>query len=132
MFEQIITVRSWESGDFKMFINLPLLPEMGIRKLRKLFRLMCQSPELNAAALETLSQWLEDYAQGAKDHWVRSSARYELEYQTPPEGHSKARREEAKRVRANNNALTCDLKKAKTVYEKAVKMQKYFTEERNF
>lgn len=128
----VMIVRSWESPGFQMQVDLAMLPRMQLRKLQKLFRLTHRSPELNKEAWERLGQWLETYCQTTKEQWAIASKAYQRGYRTPPDGRSRARRGEAKRVRANNEALLRAVKQAKAAHEKAVKMQKYFTEERNF
>lgn len=123
----IITVRSCESEDFRLTTDTDHLPELPLVKSKKLFRMICSAPELNADALAVLPQWLEDYVQTTKEKWRLESINYQLCY-IAPQFIAAASSKERQRIKAQNAKLLRAVKKAKAAHERAVKMQSNFNE----
>jgi hypothetical protein len=123
MDEFTITIRTGESSDFLMRVQLMQLPTLQLSKIKKLFRLMFRSFWLNREAIETVPLWLGHYLATTKEQWETASRGFQAGYRC-------IRRNDkspvACQMRQENARLLKDVKETKAAYERAVKIQTYF------
>ena len=117
------------SDRFLMILDLDELPRQTIAKTRQIFRLMCRNDHLNEAAIQTTEEWLQELV---------SITRFVLE-QTQMENQQErvntspnSRRPEDVAARRRNKKLEDAEKAAQRDYNRAIKLQHCFIQERNY
>lgn len=125
--DPIVRIRSAESDGFLMVLDLNKLPRQTLAKSRKIFRLMHRSDWLNEAAIQATEEWLRDLVTTAlfvyeQSQWEHRMKRVDVKPRT--------RRPEDIAARLNNKESEAAEKAAQRDYNRAVRLQTYFNQER--
>ena len=104
---------SFSQDAFHATILLPALIDFPMENLRKIFKLMLWDDRVNERAIQDTTLFLESIVPGSKAAWHAASVKYQQEW----------RLIEKPIIRAHNNELTRTVKKAKSQYERWVKIQ---------
>ena len=118
---------SFSQDTFHATILLPALINLSIKNLRKIFKLMLWDDQVNEQAVQDTTLFLESIVPESKAAWHAASMQYQQEWQLikKPTTVRRTRTQIAKAaaIRAHNDELTRAVKKAKTQYERGVKIQ---------
>lgn len=127
---------SFSQDSFHATIYLPRLLDLPVKNIRKIFILMLSdvvssillSDELrNAQAVQDTELFLENIVPESKQAWTAASVRYQQEWRLIEKRTTVRRtRKDIERdaaIRAHNDELTRAVKKAKSQYERWVKIQ---------
>ena len=118
---------SFSKGTFHATIRLPALIDLPMKNLHKLFSIMLWDERENERAIRDTELFLESVVPGSKAVWHTASVKYQQEWRLieKPITVRRTKKDIARdaAIRAHNDELTRAVKKAKSQYERWVKIQ---------
>ena len=118
---------SFSQDTFHATIRLPALIDFPMKNLRKIFSIMLWDERENERAIQDTELFLESIVPGSKAAWHAASVKYQQEWRLVEKPttvrRTKAQIQKTAAIRAHNNELTRTVKKAKSQYERWVKIQ---------
>lgn len=118
---------SFSQDSFHATIYLPSLLDLPVKNARKIFTIMLLDDRGNEQAIQDTELFLEDTVPESKRAWHDASVRYQREWRLIEKPttvrRTKAQIQKTAAIRAHNDELTRDVKKAKRQYERWVKIQ---------
>jgi len=118
-----VTIRN---DQFCADIYLDRLVDMPTCNARKLFKLALSEAWSNKEAIPAITEYLEGAVTSSKEVWAEASRRYQNEWRlidTPVRRRTKAEIKAAAEIKAHNEELARNLKRAKAQHERWVKLQ---------
>ena len=127
---EAVEIKFWcrESTGFLMYLSLPALYHLPVRKVRKVFSLMHSSPERNAEAIEQTAEWLDKEVQTAQFAEQETAREYEMGYD--PTVSPKSRSPTTAHQRQRNAELAEAVRRAQQDLIKVYRLRKEFNAER--
>ena len=118
---------NFSQDTFHATIYLPSLLDLPLKNVCKIFTTMLWDDRENEQAIQNTELFLEDIVPESKQTWDAASVRYQKEWRLIKKPTTVRRtRKDIERdaaIRAHNDELTRDVKKAKRQYERWVKIQ---------
>ena len=118
---------NFSQDTFHATIYLPSLLDLPLKNVCKIFTTMLWDDRENEQAIQNTELFLEDIVPESKQTWDAASVRYQKEWRLIKKPTTVRRtRKDIERdaaIRAHNDELTRDIKKAKRQYERWVKIQ---------
>ena len=118
---------SFSQDSFHATIYLPSLLDLPVKNVRKIFSIMLWDDQESGQAIQDTGLFLENIVPDSKQVWHEASVRYQQEWRLIEKRATVRRtRKDIERdaaIRAHNNELTRTVKKAKSQYERWVKIQ---------
>ena len=113
---------SFSQDSFHATIYLPSLLDLPVKNARKIFTIMLLDDRGNEQAIQDTELFLEDTVPESKRAWHDASVRYQREWRLIEKPttvrRTKAQIQKTAAIRAHNDELTRDVKKAKRQYER--------------
>lgn len=118
---------SFSQDTFHATIALSALLDLPVKNIRKIFSIMLWDDRVNEQAIQDTGLYLENIVPDSKKAWDDASIRFQREWRQIEKPttvrRTKAQIQKTAAIRAHNNELTRTVKKAKSQYERWVKIQ---------